>query len=141
YIAAGSINYAGLASNPLIILSSTENISSGLAKELKSYVQNGGSLMVFPSPEGHLTGLITLTEVLGTAIPQQVLTQELKVTGINLEHPVFKGVFSHSPGKIDLPVARKFVQYRNVIRSSRQRILKFPGDNDLLSQYSIGKGK
>jgi len=140
-IPAGSINYSQLASNPLIILTSTESISSGLATELKTYVQNGGSLMVFPSLEENLTGLKALTQVLGTAMPQSVLTRETKVTGINLQHPVFKGVFSQPPDKIDFPVAQKFVQYRNLIRSSRQSILKLPGNNDLLSQYSIGKGK
>lgn len=138
---AGSINYAQISSNSLIILTSTEDVSTGLATELKTYVKNGGSLMVFPSLSESSDGLNTLTQTLGTDVPQVILTQEAKVISINLHDQIFKGVFSQTPQKMDLPVAKKFVQYRNTMRSSKQSVLKFSGNNDLLGRFSIGKGK
>ncbi|MFD2164040.1 BatA domain-containing protein [Paradesertivirga mongoliensis] len=136
----GSIDYSQLSSRPLIVLSGTSAVSAGLAAQLKTYVQNGGSLMIFPSLDEDLTGLRTLTQTLGTDVPQSISNQELKVTAINLQHPVFRGVFSHTPNRLDLPVAKKSVQYGNASRTSKQNILSSPG-RPFLSQYSIGKGK
>lgn len=136
----GSIDYSQLSGRPLIVLSGTSAVSAGLAAQLKTYVQNGGSLMIFPSLDEDLTGLRTLTQTLGTDVPQSISNQELKVTAINLQHPVFRGVFSHTPNRLDLPVAKKSVQYGNASRTSKQNILSSPG-RPFLSQYSIGKGK
>lgn len=140
-VSAGSINYSKLADYPLIILTSTTNISSGLAVQLKTYTQNGGSLMIFPSLGENLSGLRTLTQTLGTDVPQGLLNQDMKVSAINLQHPVFKGVFSQVPSRIDLPVAKISVQYSNLSRTSKQDILQVPGRRSFFSQYSIGKGK
>ncbi|MGV3508237.1 MAG: vWA domain-containing protein [Sphingobacteriaceae bacterium] len=137
----GSINYSQLSNYPLIILNGTSTISAGLATQLKIYVQGGGSLMAFPSLDENLSGLKTLTQTLGTDVPQSITNQETKVSGINLQHPVFKGVFAQVPKQLDLPVAKKFVQYSNFSRTNRQSILQLPGRNNLLGQYSIGKGK
>ncbi len=140
-VPAGNINYSQLSSNSLIILTATDNISSGLATQLKTFVRNGGSLMVYPSLDENLAGLKTLTQTLGTDIPQSINNQETKVSDINLQHPIFKGVFSQLPNKLDLPVAKKYVQFSNSTRSNKQNILQFPGRRVFLSQYSIGKGK
>lgn len=140
-VPAGNINYSQLSSNFLIILTATDNISSGLATQLKTFVRNGGSLMVYPSLDENLAGLKTLTQTLGTDIPQSINNQETKVSDINLQHPIFKGVFSQLPNKLDLPVAKKYVQFSNSTRSNKQNILQFPGRRVFLSQYSIGKGK
>lgn len=140
-VPVGNINYSQLASNPFIILTSTDNISPGLAEQLKTYVQNGGSLMIYPSLEESLSGLKILTQVLGTDIPQSISNQEAKVSDINLQHPIFKGVFSQLPNKLDLPVAKKYVQFSSLSRTTKQNILQFPGRRNFLSQYSIGKGK
>lgn len=140
-VPAGNINYSELSSNSLIILTATDNISSGLATQLKTFVRNGGSLMVYPSLDENLAGLKTLTQTLGTDIPQSINNQETKVSDINLQHPIFKGVFSQLPNKLDLPVAKKYVQFSNSTRSNKQNILQFPGRRVFLSQYSIGKGK
>ena len=140
-VPAGNINYSQLSNNSLIILTATDNISSGLATQLKTFVRNGGSLMVYPSLDENLAGLKTLTQALGTDIPQSINNQETKASDISLQHPIFKGVFSQLPNKLDLPVAKKYVQFSNSTRSNKQNILQFPGRRGLLSQYSIGKGK
>ncbi|MBC8052256.1 MAG: BatA domain-containing protein [Sphingobacteriaceae bacterium] len=140
-VSSGSIDYSRLAEHPLIILTATENTSAGLATQLKTYVQNGGSLMIFPSTEPSFSGLSTLTQTLGTEVPQAILSQETKVTSINLQHPIFKGVFSQLPNKLDLPVAKKAIRYSNSSRSSRQSILQFADGRGFFSHYSVGKGK
>jgi hypothetical protein len=138
---SGNINYAELSAYPLIILTGTNTISAALASQFKTYVQNGGNLMVFPSLDENLTGLTALTQALGTDLPRGIITQETKVSSINLQHAIFKGVFSKVPNKMDLPVAKKLVQYSNSSRVRKQQILQTPGGGGFLSQFSIGKGK
>jgi len=138
---AGSLNYSSLGSYPLIILNSLAEISQGLAQQLKIYVQNGGCLMVFPALEENLQGLTTLAQALGTDRPEALINQQQKIESINLQHPLFKGVFEQLPRSMDLPVAKKYVRYGINSRVIKQNIMEFPGRRVGIAQYSVGKGK
>lgn len=136
----GNLDYLRLSDNPFIILSETNNVSAGLAEQLLAYVKNGGSLMIFPSLDENLEGLKTLNQTLKIDIPQNIVNTEVKVSTINLQHNVFRGVFSNTPNRMDLPVAKSYVKYKNVNAGLKQSILSFPGGNSFLSQFSAGKG-
>jgi len=138
---AGNIDYSSLGTYPLIILNSLTDVSEGLSQQLSLYVKNGGSLMVFPSLDGGLSGLQTLTKSVRADQPLEIVNQELKVTKINLQHRIFKDVFEKVPRNLNLPFARKFVRYSNQSRSVKQEILGFSGGGSFLSEYRYGKGK
>jgi len=141
HAASGNINYSSLGTYPLIILNSVSSISQGLTQQLSAYVKNGGTLMIFPSLNAELSDLKALTQSLGTDQPEAIVTQEQKVVGVNLQHSVFKGVFDRLPRNINLPVAKKYIQYSNQSRVSKQQILSFPGNRSFFSEYKSGKGK
>jgi len=136
----GSINYSSLSSYPLIILNGTGSVSEGVSQQLKMYVQNGGSLMVFPSATEDLSALKMLTQTLGTDMPEGIGTQPLKVNYVNYQHPLFRGVFEKIPGNADLPVAFKYVLYRRSGRATGSALLELPGRRPFLSQYTVGNG-
>ncbi len=138
---AGNINYSQLSNYSFIILNEIDDISSGLIQQLKGYVQHGGTLTIFPSLNPDLTSLKNLLQALGTDIPESIITEETKVSSINLQHPVFKGVFERQSPKMDLPVAKKYIRYSNQSRSSKQSLLELPGGRSFFDEYLIGKGK
>jgi len=138
---SGSIDYSALGSYPLVILNEAKTVSDGLAKQLKTYVEYGGDLMIFPSAGDDLTGLKILTSTLGTDIPERLVREDIKVTAINLQHPLFRDVFERMPANMDLPEAKSYVQYTNRSRSSRRGIMESPGRRMFLSQYDIGAGR
>ncbi|WP_256012098.1 BatA domain-containing protein [Desertivirga xinjiangensis] len=140
-VSSGNINYSSLGSYPLIILDNTADMSTGLAQSLNSYVRSGGSLMVFPSLSGGLSGLSTLTTVLATDNPEAVISQPVKVSSLNVQHPIFRNVFEELPKNLDLPVANKYVRYSNLSRTNRQSILELPGRRTFISEYRAGKGR
>ncbi|MDB5119678.1 MAG: hypothetical protein JWN56_896 [Sphingobacteriales bacterium] len=140
-VSAGNINYSELGNYPLIILNEIKDYSSGLVQQLKLYVQQGGSLMIFPSLETDLSTYRNFLQVLGTDLPNQVVTEKTKVVSINLQHLVFKGVFERSPQKLDLPIVDKYVSYTTGSRTSRQSLLELPGRKVFFNQYAFGKGK
>jgi hypothetical protein len=140
-VASGNINYSGLSEYPLIILNEVASISDGLTQQLNSYILRGGSLIVFPDLENDQSDLKKFLTRVGTDIPIQVLNTENKVTVINLDHPVFQGVFENVPKQIDLPVAKKYLRYSSQNTNNRQNLLEMQGKISFFSEYRIGSGK
>lgn len=138
---AGNINYSGLNNYPILVLNEVAAIGDGLIQQLKGFVTKGGSLMIFPELESSQEGLKKLLQALGTDSPAEIITAETKVTSINLQHPIFTGVFENIPQKLDLPVARKYLRYSSQNNTTKQSILEFPGRVTFFSEYRLGRGK
>lgn len=137
---AGNINYAETGAYPMIILNGTVNMTPGLAGQLKTYVKNGGSLIVFPSLSDGLAGIRIFSSNFGTDVPQSIINIETRVNRINIRHPLFSGVFNkQAEQNIDLPVASNFIQYS---RSSLPgtAIMELPGKHLFLEEYRVGEG-
>ncbi|MES2874615.1 MAG: BatA domain-containing protein [Bacteroidota bacterium] len=137
----GNINYSGLNRYTLLILNEVGQISEGLIQQLREYVSKGGTLMIYPELAGNQEDLKTLLQTLGTDFPTEVVTAETKVASINLQHPIFEGVFENIPQNLDLPVARKYLRYSSQNNTTKQRILEFPGRVTFFSEYRLGRGK
>ena len=138
---AGNINYSGLNDYPILILNEVGQLGDGLIQQLREYVNKGGSLMIFPELESNQEGLKKLLQNLGTDFPVEIVTSETKVSSINLQHPIFKGVFERIPQKLDLPIAKKYLRYSSQINTRKQNILEFPGRSPFFSEYRLGRGK
>ncbi len=136
----GNLNYTGLSAYPMIILNELPDVSQGLAEQLKKYVDNGGSLMVFPSLAADLGPLTVLLKTLGTDVPEGISEDEAKVVAINTRHELFNDVFEKVPKNIDLPVARQYVRYSSQSKTTRQDILSFAGGKSFFSRYRVGQG-
>jgi hypothetical protein len=104
----GNVDYAGLNAYPIIVLSDIKTPSAGLAQALKTYVSKGGTLMVFPSADADLNTYKALLHPIGAATPGSLVTEATKVSAINLQSPVFKGIFETVPQNPDLPVVKKY---------------------------------
>ena len=137
----GNINYASLSSYSLIMLNEINSISNGLSQELKTYVQQGGNLLIFPAVNGDVESLKLLAQNLGVDIPEQVISQDIKVSSINTNHSLFQGVFERIPQKLDLPVAKKYIRYSSQSKTNRELILELPGRGNFFSQYNVGEGR
>lgn len=140
-VAAGNINYSALNSYSLIILNELKEISDGLAQQLKIHISRGANMIVYPYLGNDQAELRKFLQVLGTDLPMQVISEEAKVTAINLQHPVFKGVFDQIPQKMDLPVAKKYVRFSSQSRLSSQKLMELQGGIPFFSEYRLGSGK
>jgi len=138
---AGSINYSKLGEYPLLILNEVDEFSSGLIQQLKNYTEQGGNLLILPSLDSNLFSLTSLLTNLRTDIPRQTVTTETKISSINLQHPVFNGVFETIPRNIDLPSVKKYVSYTAQSRTNKQSLLSLPGRDEFLGEYRLGKGR
>ncbi|MGB3592320.1 MAG: BatA domain-containing protein [Nonlabens sp.] len=85
---ATELNYNLIKEQNLIILNEVVNYSGSLVKELQNFKKNGGTLVIIPTAGSQ--GLNTLINVASI----QSKTNEKKITDINFEHPLLKGVFN-----------------------------------------------
>lgn len=138
---AGNINYAGLNTYPLIILNELKEISEGLAQQLKSAIGRGTNLIVFPYLAGDQSDLKKFLQDLGVDIPVQIIDKESRVSSLNVQHPVFQGVFDQVPQHIDLPVVKKYLRYSTRSRLSKINLMEFQGGIPFFSEYRLGSGK
>jgi hypothetical protein len=136
----GNIKYSALPSYSFIVLNEVNSISTALTQELSNYVRKGGNLLIFPSLENNIAPLKSLLQTLGTDVPDQVVNQEAKISYMNIQHPLFAGVFERIPQMLDLPVAKKYMKYSNQSQTTKQSVLEFPGHGNFFSQYKVGEG-
>jgi hypothetical protein len=136
----GNVDYAGLNTYPLVVLSDVKTISTGLAQQLRTYVSKGGTLMFFPSADADLANYKSFLQSIGAAYLEKLITEATKVSAINLQNPVFKNIFESYPENPDLPVLKKYYQLSS--GSGRgETLMELPGKQAFWAGYNSGKGK
>lgn len=136
----GNVDYAALNTYPLIILSDINAISTGLAQQLKTYVSNGGVLVVFPPVSIDFNSYRSLLQPMHASYPDKLLTEAGAVSGINLQNPLFKNIFESFPQHPDLPTVKKYYELSRSAGTRAEEILSLPG-RPFLTSYKSGKGK
>lgn len=140
------LDYSLFSKYNILILDELKNISSGLSQELKRFISNGGSLLVFPGEE---IDLRSYQEFLGSVRAnhyESFDTNNVKVDKINYESELFKHVFEADQQRkaglnIDLPVAYSHYRISRNSRSGEEYILKLLNGDVFLGKYEFGKGK
>jgi hypothetical protein len=136
----GNVDYAGLNTYPLIILSDIKMISAGLAQQLKNYVSKGGTLMVFPSAEADISSYRALLQPMGAAYLERIVTEATKVSAINLQSSVFKNTFEAFPQNPDLPQVKKYYSLSPAAKSGSY-LMKLQTGQSVWEGYNSAKGK
>lgn len=134
---SGAINFSDFKNHDLIVLQGINSIQSGLISELKKFIQNGGSVLVFPAKEQSYGGLKDLASAFSFGISEQAIKMPMKVSSIDLEHPLFKHIFENKPKKPDLPVAS---QYFGLQFNSGIAVMRFANNSPFVQDLTIGKG-
>ncbi len=135
------LDYPSLPKHQLIILSNTKTISSGLAQALEQYVNDGGSLLVFPSKDMDVSSYNSLLKNLQVNSYDKYVTEPREVDQINTQQEVFKDVFERLPRNVDLPIAKGRFEMSNYANTGEEILLRLKGGNSFLSKYSVGGGK
>ena len=123
----GNVNYTGLAGYPLIVIADVKSISSGLSQQLKTYVNKGGTLVMFPADGADAASYRLLLQPLGAAYPEKVIAEKTKVSLLNLQSRVFKNTFEQLPQNPDLPAVNKYYQLSNNARAGAEYLMELPG--------------
>ncbi|MBB2144277.1 hypothetical protein GM921_02155 [Pedobacter sp. LMG 31464] len=136
-----NINYSALQNYSLVVLNGLSNPSSGLAQELKSYVSNGGSVIVFPDLDADKQVYSTFLTALNLPALLNLNTTPTKVSSIELKHPLFKDVFETLPQNLDLPQVNRYFSFAESNTSNKENLLQLPAGKLFFARYSVGNGQ
>lgn len=136
-----NINYSALANFSLIVLNGLDNPSSGLAQELKTYINNGGSVVIFPNIKATKNSYTSFLTALGLPAVADVNSSPAKVSHIELKHPLFKDVFETLPQNIDLPQVNHYFNFIERSQSSKEDLLQLPAGKLFFARYPLGNGQ
>ncbi len=135
-----NIDYAAFRNNDLIVLNGLKTLSTGLTQELKRFVDNGGSILVFPSTNIDFDSYRQFSATLNISAFQSKDSADTKVEQLNIHHPVFADVFEKLPENMDLPKVFSHYIFADHQLTRKEYLLKMLNGKDFLTASIAGKG-
>jgi hypothetical protein len=135
------IDFSSFSSNDLIILNELETISSGLSSELQRYIYDGGSVVLIPSPKADLIAYKTFLTSVNSDFYTGIDTSNTKVSEINQNHPIYKGVFENIPDNVNFPTVYAYYKLSKITNSNLEYLIRLQNANYFFTSQSVHKGK
>ncbi|MEO1261452.1 MAG: BatA domain-containing protein [Bacteroidota bacterium] len=135
-----NLDYSKFPAYQLIIANGLLNISSGLAFEMKQYVENGGNLLVFPGANANIASYQSFLQSVPANELQNFEPRERKVGDINTEEFIFKDVFENRSANLRLPVTKGNYRISNFTSRGEERLLTYRDGNTFLAKYKAEQG-
>ncbi|MFV8340811.1 vWA domain-containing protein [Flavobacterium sp. XS2P39] len=98
-----SLDYNKLEDQNTIVLNELDEIPQALKTTLKSFVENGGNLIVIPSAAASVTNLNSFLSNFGNLKFNSLENKEKPITKINFNHPIFTSVFENKVNNFQYP--------------------------------------
>lgn len=138
-----NIDYGSLANYNLLILSNLDELSSGLIDEIKTKIESGLNVLVFPGtkakPEDYNT---LLGNYAASFLPLD--TFRVKIDQLNFKNPLYQGVFDESKMKkenVNYPLVSKHFPIKTSNKGNQEMLIRLMNGDHFLLQFSDGKGK
>jgi hypothetical protein len=132
---------AAIVNFDMIISNGLANPSSGLISSLRRFAEGGGTVLIIPDSSSFNSRTIKLIETFEFGTDYTWIHHEkLKsIISLNFSHPLFKGVFSYTPVKMDLPKSNQMISRRK--NPKEENIGTMWGEESFLSRMNIQKGQ
>jgi hypothetical protein len=137
----GKIDFNSFNEQDLVIVNQLQVLSSGLNAELKKFCDNGGTVLIIPSTGAEINSYNNLLGALSSDIISEKKMLESKVSSLNTQHYLYRGVFEKTPDNIDLPQIKALFPLRRNTRSASEELMGTRSGDPYLVQYESGKGR
>ncbi|HRO73909.1 MAG TPA: hypothetical protein PK611_09585, partial [Saprospiraceae bacterium] len=134
------LQYQQFPDYDLIIINDLVQITSGLASEIKHYMQNGGKVLLFPGKSADLNSYNGFFGTIGTGRLDKINKNVRHVSGVNTDEFIFSDVFLKSSHNLKLPKVQLSYDVINSMNSGVERILTFRDGGTFLSKNKVGDG-
>jgi len=135
------LDYSFIKKSNLIVMHHLEKVNSGLSNSLKSFIDNGGSLLIFPSNKIDFDNYREFLSLIGVNYYTAIDSLSNKVKEINLKHPIYNNVFDDQPKEnLNLPIVSSHYLISKGTTSFKNDILTLKNGNPFLTEYKVGKG-
>ncbi|TVR41518.1 MAG: hypothetical protein EA394_06215 [Bacteroidia bacterium] len=136
-----AIDFSAFSEHSLMVMNHFNRVSAGLASALRSYVEEGGTLAIFPGQEIDRASYNDFLMNMGVDTYGRLDTTSIRVSVLNEMHAVFEGVFEHLPENVDLPGVSKHYAISRTIGSMGENILQLQNGLPFLASYPVGNGR
>ncbi|MEM8583859.1 MAG: BatA domain-containing protein [Bacteroidota bacterium] len=140
FISAQQIDYSRLNEYQLIILDGLNQISSGLANEIKQYIENGGNVLLFPPKTADIQSYGTF---LGNLPADKLVSYEetaREVSYLNTDEFVFKGVFRNQGQALRLPTTQGNFGLNRQSSRPAETLMRYRDGQIALAKYRLDLG-
>lgn len=134
-----NVQYNQFGNFQLIVLDDLPTLSSGLAAELYTYVQNGGNLLIFPGRAAELPAYNQFLNRIGANLANQV-TQDMQVGTINTDEFIFNDVYTRLRPNLRLPSTKMNYALTPSSSSREEVLLRYRNGQPMLNKYNHGAG-
>lgn len=139
--AESNINYSSFSNFGLIVLNELKDPSTGLAQQLKTYLNAGGCVVLFPNSTADIQNYNAFLSSLSLPKIQGLNTTATQVDRIDLQHPVFKTVFEEIPKNLDLPVTSRYFSFVESNSSNKENIMQLAAGKLFFAKFAVGSGQ
>ena len=124
-----------------VFLVNLKNVSSGLGEELFNFVDNAGTLAIFPSGEAEINSYNQFLTKLNTVAIAGSDTGAIKISEINYNDILFKDVFKKKEEEADLPTVRNSFSFAQRNNIARKVLMTFRNGQAVLTSLPAGNGQ
>lgn len=136
-----NIQISQLKDQQCIFLINNELISSGLKNELVSWVNDGGSLAIFPEDLKNYDSYNDLLSALNSKTITEFDTAATGISEINYENELYRDAFKQPEKEADLPVIKGSVVFNSHEFRPETVLLRLTDGRSALTVHSFGNGK
>ncbi|MCC6411318.1 MAG: BatA and WFA domain-containing protein [Saprospiraceae bacterium] len=134
---AKALDYARFSEHQLIVLNELNSVSSGLAQELKTFVQNGGNVLVFPAQGIDLNSYNAFLQNFGGGNLGGFDPTPRQASVINTEEYLFRDVFLNKSANLRLPTSQG--NYK-IAPNRGEYILTYRDGSAMMAKFPMGEG-
>lgn len=134
-IEENSINEEIFNENEVVILNEVQNLKPILGKLAFNFLENGGNLVFIPSIQNDVLQLNQFFQKMNVAW-QKSLKNNLKITKISFDHPLYQNVFEKKIENFVYPTAKETF----VLKSNAANILEYENGTAFLKGIKKNKG-
>jgi len=103
-----NLEFEEITASDVVILNEVEEMSNPLKISITNFNNEGGVVAIIPSKKANINSYNSLFSELGLEPFSRLNNNEIKLTDINLDHPLFNGVFTRDIDNFDYPTFKSY---------------------------------
>ncbi|MBC6993863.1 BatA domain-containing protein [Neolewinella lacunae] len=140
YVGSRNIDYGSLGDYNLVILTGQNSVASGLAEQLRQYVENGGNLLIFPPAAADVSSYNAFLRRLGADELGAYDETPREVSQLNSQEFIFRDVFRNRDASLRLPETQGNFPLGRVGSRRQEVLLGYRDGSTALAKYPLGEG-
>ena len=133
-----NVNYNNIFKQQIIILNELENIPETLSKSILNFSEKGGTVVIIPNSKSEIQSYNFLLSKIASAKIKTKISDTLKITNINFNHPLLTNVFSKKVSNFQYPFVKS---YYPISSKNSSNIITFENNLPFISQIKSSNSK